>query len=249
MSTSKGIFDSVYNFTQRFIGSVREAPEIGSFDPDMEYKLLDQFYENAPTAILIYNHLTLNYNYFSPNIKQILGHDGKDFMAGGLKFAMSLVHEEDQKTYSSQIIPTMFRYIGIFMLKRQVKDLKFTFSFRLKHKNGSYMWILHQMSVVKTSIIGIPSLTQVNISDITSIKKDDSIDFAIHKKSENGDYDILYNKLYYPDESTISFSGRELDVLKLLAQGKTSNQIADELNISFHTVNNHRKKMIERNKG
>lgn len=36
----------------------------------------------------------------------------------------------------------------------------------------------------------------------------------------------------------------ELKVLKLLALGKSSKQIADTLKISTHTVNNHRKNML-----
>jgi DNA-binding CsgD family transcriptional regulator len=135
------------------------------------------------------------------------------------------------------------------MIKRQLKDLKFTFSFRLKNKKGNYVWMMHQMSIIKTSFIGIPSFSQVSISEVTSIKKDDIIDFAVHKRSGNNEYDLLYKKIYSPNDTIISFSGRELDVLKLLSKGKTSNEIAEELNISFHTVNNHRKKMIERNKG
>ncbi|MCR6642553.1 MAG: LuxR C-terminal-related transcriptional regulator [Sporocytophaga sp.] len=41
-------------------------------------------------------------------------------------------------------------------------------------------------------------------------------------------------------------SKREKEVFTLLAQGKTSKQIANELNISTHTVNNHRKNMLQK---
>ncbi len=39
---------------------------------------------------------------------------------------------------------------------------------------------------------------------------------------------------------------REQDVLKLLARGLTSAQIASTLKISFHTVKEHRKKMLRK---
>jgi DNA-binding CsgD family transcriptional regulator len=249
MDLEPSIYDSVNKLTQNFISGIKENPEPGTFELDMDYDLLDKYYQNAPTAMIIYNHLTLGYNYISPNIEQIVGHTSVDFKKGGLKFAMSLVHPEDSKTYNSQIIPIMFKYLGIFMLKQQVKDLKFTFSFRLKNKNGEFAWMMHQMSILKSSFIGFPTLSQVSISEVSSIKKDDTLDFAVHKRASNSGYELLYKKICSSTDTPISFSGRELTVLKLLSQGKTSNEIAEDLNISFHTVNNHRKKMIERNKG
>ncbi|MEO1712327.1 MAG: response regulator transcription factor, partial [Bacteroidota bacterium] len=39
---------------------------------------------------------------------------------------------------------------------------------------------------------------------------------------------------------------RELEILKLLAQGKQTTEIADALYISIHTVNSHRKNMIKK---
>ncbi len=39
---------------------------------------------------------------------------------------------------------------------------------------------------------------------------------------------------------------RETEVFELLAQGRTSKQIADALGISVHTVNNHRKRICRK---
>lgn len=39
------------------------------------------------------------------------------------------------------------------------------------------------------------------------------------------------------------FSKRELDVLRCIVEGKSSKQIAEQLFLSVHTVNTHRKKI------
>ena len=39
---------------------------------------------------------------------------------------------------------------------------------------------------------------------------------------------------------------REKDILKLIAEGKTSRQIADSLNLSVFTVSNHRKHICKK---
>ena len=40
------------------------------------------------------------------------------------------------------------------------------------------------------------------------------------------------------------FTAREIEIVKLLARGMTSVQIASELSISTHTVNSHRRNML-----
>ncbi len=48
------------------------------------------------------------------------------------------------------------------------------------------------------------------------------------------------------DESLLSFSKREVEILKLLAEGRSSKEIADSLFISRHTVDTHRRNMIRK---
>lgn len=44
----------------------------------------------------------------------------------------------------------------------------------------------------------------------------------------------------------VNISGRELEILQLVAQGLTTKQIADKLHLSFHTVMTHRKNMMNK---
>lgn len=41
-------------------------------------------------------------------------------------------------------------------------------------------------------------------------------------------------------------SSREIEVLELVVKGLTTNQIADQLNVSSHTINSHRKNMLKK---
>ena len=47
-------------------------------------------------------------------------------------------------------------------------------------------------------------------------------------------------------EPEVVFSRREIEVLNLLVQDYTNEEIANALNISFRTVESHRKNMIQR---
>lgn len=44
----------------------------------------------------------------------------------------------------------------------------------------------------------------------------------------------------------IEFSEREMDILVLMAHGKTANEVGDELCISPHTVKTHQKNMLKK---
>lgn len=44
----------------------------------------------------------------------------------------------------------------------------------------------------------------------------------------------------------VSLSRRELEVIKLIAEGNTNNQIAEKLYLSAHTVNTHRKNIMQK---
>lgn len=48
------------------------------------------------------------------------------------------------------------------------------------------------------------------------------------------------------DKDKNSLSARELQVLQLIADGLTDEQIANELGITIHTANAHRKKLLEK---
>lgn len=58
------------------------------------------------------------------------------------------------------------------------------------------------------------------------------------------------NFLRYPDEKLIMtgniFSDREFEILKLIAKGLKSDQIAEELFLSVHTINTHRRRILKK---
>ena len=54
----------------------------------------------------------------------------------------------------------------------------------------------------------------------------------------------------YPDEELlmmgVPFSGREFEIIKLIESGLNSQQIAEKISLSIHTVNTHRKNILSK---
>jgi len=74
---------------------------------------------------------------------------------------------------------------------------------------------------------------------------------AIRVIQEGGEYfgeeitkEILHGMRHRSHSEQVIFSKRELEILKLLADEFTTQEIADKLFISFHTVESHRRNML-----
>ena len=85
----------------------------------------------------------------------------------------------------------------------------------------------------------------ITCSDISFLENSSQIKWKISDEYKN-----TFEKFIQLDieNKEVKFSNRELDVLKLLAKGYTSNQIAEELFVSINTINTHRKSLLKKAK-
>lgn len=112
-------------------------------------------------------------------------------------------------------------------------DLKSIF---IKHISGNY-----NENLCYAVIFTIDSL-QKDIEKHNRIR-DKILKPMVKELSESGidDWQDLMSNSLLPVQKTHEISQRELDVLKLVAQGYINKEIADKLNISLNTVLSHRK--------
>jgi DNA-binding CsgD family transcriptional regulator len=245
-SKGKSIFETVKDLSEEFFEDFKSQQVEESQTIYESFDSLKSVHENAPGLVFVYNHKKLGYDYFSSNAINILGYESKQFLEGGLKFAMSLVDEEHTKIYNQHIIPQMFKYISTYALKRRILDLRLCYTFKIKKSSGEYMWAMHTMNPLEKNIIGFPTRFLVFVTDVTPFKSDEFVGFTASVKDENSIYKSVYSCLYPAFKEKLAFSERELDILQQLCSGKTSIAIASELGISHHTVNTHRKRMLEK---
>ena len=52
--------------------------------------------------------------------------------------------------------------------------------------------------------------------------------------------------LYFPIEGDVNYSKREIEILKLVSLGFSSKKIGEQLFISSHTVDTHRRNMLKK---
>lgn len=130
------------------------------------------------------------------------------------------------------------------------KNYNITIYARIQNKQGSYSWNSIQYPalyfdesdnftygmILYTNVNHLikptaePTMTVLNFNDLNNQK-------LIHYTSNNLDG----VKMKYP-----TVSPREKEILLLLSKGRSSKQIADDLNISKNTVDNHRQRLLKK---
>lgn len=201
--------------------------------------------KHAPIVSFVLDLREQQFNYISSNTNEIFGYDSKDFTDKGLLFTNEIIHPEDLIN-TWKLLKKVWGFI-IAVPSAERGHYKFSFDYRTVKPDGVVVRILEQIALLQqdskgniTHILGI-------CNDITSWKRSgnqiasitSSIDHSIH---------FFTCDDYEKGLSQTVLSKRELEIVKLLAQGNSSKYIAAKLCISFHTVNTHRQHMIEKTK-
>jgi DNA-binding CsgD family transcriptional regulator len=208
-------------------------------------KEFNSLFEAAPGIVCIYNFHSKQYEFFSKNVTSILGYDPEDYLKGGLAFGMSTFHEAHAKIFSSKVLPLMLENINIHANAGELKNVSLDYSFKVRTKDGKYLWFLQQMNFIETDEHGYPFLSVLFMINIDSVKTDNYITFKVSKKDEMETFQPIFSQSFVVDEEFL-LSDRELEILQLLSEGKSSAEIAELLFISKHTVNTHRQNMLEK---
>jgi len=118
----------------------------------------------------------------------------------------------------------------------------FSSSLRMRNRYGQYdQWLFQHLLIYGSS----PYKTVYLLGIYTSIDQ--------FKKRKHGFHYYVGDDLSnfrFPDEELlkigINFSSRELEIIKLVSLGMESEQIADKIFLSVHTVNTHRRNILKK---
>lgn len=160
---------------------------------------------------------------------QLLGYESQEIEISGYHH---MIHPSDLPfLYDSEL--QMYHYLEG---KDDKKDYKLVYDYRVRAKDGTYIRFLHQMAIFACDRENRAWLMLV-ISDVLQ-----------QHPQELPPRRVLINTrtqkvcLFGREQELVT--SREREILGLISQGLDSNQIADALCISIHTVNNHRQNIL-----
>ncbi|MGY3051878.1 DNA-binding CsgD family transcriptional regulator [Pedobacter sp. UYEF25] len=187
-----------------------------------------------------------NANFFSnQNANRFLGYCLEDLLKTDGSFLNELRHTEDLQVFNEQIFPDQMAFLERHKDETNV-EYSFTTNFRIKNSSNDWSYVVQRTVYIFSRFYRMPIASLNWITDVTNFKNDAKINHLIESFDGINERIVVELKCYFLKKTQEILSKREVDVLKLASIGMASREIANQLNISIHTINNHRRNMLER---
>ncbi len=198
----------------------------------------------AESSIYCYSvdYRTGRFRYVSPGISRLLGYDAQKWQFSGPKTAFQYVHPEDQSCLQS-ICREITRELSGHPVGQRAA-LSFAFTCRVKDASGQYVHLNHQLSFPRFTASGLPLTDFTVVSDISALHTPHPCMLHVRRVT-NGKTETLRTRVFTCAEA-VKFSRREIEVLELVAQGCSSQEVGKRLFISYNTVCTHRKNLMKK---
>lgn len=202
------------------------------------YKRLLNIFHAGDFFYYVFSMYISELDLVSESVNDVLGYKSEEFR---LDLLMSIIHPEDKPYFLN------FEYNIVEFFKslpfEKVPLYKVQYDFRLRKKDGSYARILHQAVQIDYDEDNYYRTLSLD-TDITHIKQEGEPCFSLIGLDGEPSYYNIQNKVF--TKSYDLFTKREREILKGIVEGKTSQQIANDLFISLYTVNAHRRNIMEK---
>lgn len=214
---------------------------------ELALEVIDQIaslFSAGSSYYYILNFENLEMEFVNDGTNEVLGISPCEF---SIQKLFELMHPEDLKMMHSKEQEAIN-----FLLKsipaEEIPLYKVVYLMRLKHSNGTYKTILHQAKVLNLSKEGKIQHAIGIHTDVSylNIPLDHRISFISNRRPSY--FSVVSETSMELIENSIKniFTSREKEIIKRIAEGKNSNQIANLLFLSTHTVNTHKKNILKK---
>jgi len=198
---------------------------------------LEEMMKQTKQFLTVFDMLRMKNEFTSQGSIQMLGVDPEDLSSYHFKEA---THPDDLKRHEYALTKLFKIAHELFVAKEG--EMIISSSFRLRNITGNYT---NQLIQCYLFYCRFPDDTVYLIQINTDISWYKNIKNVYHYYVGN---DLSYFR--YPDEKLLMtgnvFSDREFEIIKLIKEGLESEQIAEKLFLSKHTVNTHRKNILNK---
>lgn len=203
------------------------------------HKRLLNIFQPGSYYYFVFNIYQGAIEFMSAGIADVLGYEPGEM---DIVFLMDKIHPDD-KAYFLNCEYRITEFFKALPFDR-IKNYKVQYDFRVKSKTNKYVRILHQAIQVDYDESNFYRTLCLQ-TDISHIKPDGKPCFSIiGLDGEPSYYNIQHIEVF--SKSYDLFTTREREILKYIVEGKSSKDIANKLFISIHTVNTHRKNILNK---
>ncbi|MDX9906828.1 MAG: LuxR C-terminal-related transcriptional regulator [Bacteroidales bacterium] len=199
------------------------------------FELLERYLLLPSQAIYLLDRRSMSIPY-KRGIERLLGYSDDEF---NINLIAGYVHPDDSERY---VYLTKLTNEWGRAINPEPFSVEVQIDYRVRKKDGSYIKVIRQSTNFENCVDkSIKSAINI-LTDITQIKTDNSVNLSV--------FNVKTGKVLLEEKDTLPmtfrFSKREMEILRLLKIGMRSSEIAGRLFISRHTVDTHRRKMLEK---
>ena len=204
--------------------------------------LFEQISVQNSVFIMIWNVIT-NRIIYVVDKKGVVGHDTSKFLAANwFEFSFSNMHPKF--AHATTIMQQEGNKYFIEESKGDPEKFVMCLDLEYKKSSGEYFHVLQQSVCVEKDSVGNPFLLLSYVHNITYLKKRETANFIITTPDNLKWWNFNFDKNCL--EPVQPLSKQEKKILSLLAEGKSSKEIANELFVSSHTIDTHRRNLLEK---
>jgi DNA-binding CsgD family transcriptional regulator len=178
---------------------------------------INEFSRNENSVKVVFDHVSFNILQISDNVEAIIGYSSEDIHRLNMHLVLKLFTFDH---FTFIFVWLKWAITVYYKLGHLNESKQIICGVKLRHKDGRIMRAMFRYSAIEMTNSGLVKVRGTDIHHFLSINKKDI------------PHDIL--------------SVREKEILSLIAEGKESKEIADMLFLSSHTVDNHRRNMINK---
>ena len=230
---------SFYNEAQKVWDNITKNVVVDDDDFELAvHKRLNDIFHVGAYYYYVFDIKNLQFKFLSSGIKDVLGFPADEV---SVQFLMSLIHPDDQAVFLNHEAAVID--FAKSLPNDKLPKYKMSYDYRLRTASGVYKRILQQVVSLKYDVNNNLLYTFGVHTDISHLKKNsESVLSFIGLEGEPSYIDVRPKEIYKPSGEL--FTPREKEILHHIIQGSQSQEIAEKLFISKHTVNTHRKNIL-----
>ena len=208
-------------------------------------KELDQIIPHNSTFYCITNTTKRSFEYVSKNFSFCTGLNIEQMKREGMTFWWGRMEPSEMKIWLESLNDLMaftLEHVDIADRKR----VSYTWNYKIKIENGEYKNLVQHTTPMYLDEEGKPIIGMAHYTILPDMANM-PIQATAKILNEKFEYETIYQKTY-GQKLLLSenITNRERDVLRLISYGNKTNEIAEKLFISEHTVTAHRKNILKK---
>jgi DNA-binding CsgD family transcriptional regulator len=185
------------------------------------------------------------YHFLGKQQEFVSGYTNEEYAERGVELFLESIHPEEIDVILHQVYPDITRFIDTLATENAKKSILIQYNYRLRRKNGEYINLLEHVHILEVDEAGKASLV---LGNVIMLQNGEVLPprLTIKQFRTNELSETVFSRVYTSLQTKMHITPREIEILRHLAAGKTSREVARKLFISPNTVDTHRRNLLRK---